>query len=321
MGRARLLLTFCLFGLAACATPDVFGDYFDEGVKSVDVSQDLAIRACVKPATNLVTKLSVATRKCLGDDNKFDWEDFTELNQGSADQTGLTVGLQNAEACFYGEMRWRVGEAVKKDVVLADFANLVANVQASFVADINQCASWNGVISSSRRRRSADDEESLDDNMKAPDYEQENASEGGLLGWVQSLVRSKRQAPALKRKTPSKAGPKQPNQRKAPPNAGPKQPLQGKARPKAGPNQPLQRKAPPKALKRKIVVNGKNGGKGRKIIKKKRILKKKPKTPATNLKSGSPIREINAQTYNKLWCFDLAVAQALKKCVEEKIKN
>eukprot|EP00092_Neocalanus_flemingeri_P008423 GFUD01009079.1.p1 GENE.GFUD01009079.1~~GFUD01009079.1.p1 ORF type:complete len:311 (+),score=99.86 GFUD01009079.1:141-1073(+) len=310
MGRARLLLTFCLFGLAACNTPDVFGDYFDEGVKSVDVSQDLAIRACVKPATNLVTKLSRATRKCLGDDNKFDWEDFTELNQGSADQTGLTVGLQNAEACFYGEMRWRVGEEVKKDVVIADFANLVANVKASFVADINQCASWNGVISSSRRRRSADDEESLDNNMEAPDYVQENAGKKGLLGWVQSLVRSKRQAPAMK---------KQPVKRKIPPNAGPKKPVQRKAPPKAVP----RKKAPnPKLpLKRKIVVNGKNGGKGRKIIKKKRILKKKPKTFPAKPKSGSSIREINPQTYNKLWCFDLAVAQALKKCVEEKIKN
>eukprot|EP00092_Neocalanus_flemingeri_P050329 GFUD01058143.1.p1 GENE.GFUD01058143.1~~GFUD01058143.1.p1 ORF type:complete len:310 (-),score=90.03 GFUD01058143.1:77-1006(-) len=309
MGRARLLLTFCLFGLAACATPDVFGDYFDEGVKSVDVSQDLAIRACVKPATNLVTKLSVATRKCLGDDNKFDWEDFTELNQGSADQTGLTVGLQNAEACFYGEMRWRVGEAVKKDVVLADFANLVTNVQVSFVADINQCASWNGVISSSRRRRSADDEESLDDNMKAPDYEQENASEGGLLGWVQSLVRSKRQAPAMK---------KQPLKKKISPKGGLKKPVQRKA-PVIQRKPPVKQRKAPLPQKKRIIK-----GKGKKVVtvvKKRKIPKKKPKTPPSNPKSGSPTRDINPQTYNKLWCFDLAVAQALKKCVEEKIKN
>eukprot|EP00092_Neocalanus_flemingeri_P017087 GFUD01018479.1.p1 GENE.GFUD01018479.1~~GFUD01018479.1.p1 ORF type:complete len:307 (+),score=95.41 GFUD01018479.1:109-1029(+) len=306
MGRARLLLTFCLFGLAACDTPDVFGDYFDEGVKSVDVSQDLAIRACVKPATNLVTKLSGATRKCLGDDNKFDWEDFTELNQGSADQTGLTVGLQNAEACFYGEMRWRVGEAVKKDVVLADFANLVANVQASFVADINQCASWNGVISASRRRRSADDQESLDDNMEVPDYVQENAGGGGLLGWVQSLVRSKRQAPAMK---------KQPLKKKIPPKGGLKKPVQRKA-PVIQRKPPVKQKKAPLPQKKRIIK-----GKGKKTAKrKKKIIKKKP-APSIASKSGSPIRDINPQTYNKLWCFDLAVAQALKKCVEEKIKN
>jgi len=42
----------------------------------------------------------------------------------------------------------------------------------------------------------------------------------------------------------------------------------------------------------------------------------KPKASSPGLR-----RTINVDIYNRLWCFDLAVGQALKKCVEELIKS
>ena len=49
----------------------------------MDVSQDSAIKACVSPSTPLVTKISRATKACLGGDDTFDWEDFSRLNEES----------------------------------------------------------------------------------------------------------------------------------------------------------------------------------------------------------------------------------------------
>ena len=97
------------------------------------------------------------------------------------------MALENAEACFYGQMGWLVNKLVKKDAIISDFGNLGANVKPAFVADINQCAAWNGKLSSSRRRRSVENAET--------ETEEESMERVGLLGWVKSLVRSKRQAP------------------------------------------------------------------------------------------------------------------------------
>ena len=99
------------------------------------------------------------------------------------------MALENAEACFYGQMGWLVNKLVKKDAIISDFGNLGANVKPAFVADINQCAAWNGKLSSSRRRRSAENPETEEEESM------ESVESVGLLGWVKSLVRSKRQAP------------------------------------------------------------------------------------------------------------------------------
>merc|ERR1712025_1195292 len=188
-----LVLAFCLVGLVVCLPP-VFDDYFDEDVKIVDVSQDSAIKACVTPSTPLVNKISSATKACLGDDETFDWKDFSKLNEGQdPDKNGLTVKLENAEACFYGEMGWLVGGQVKKEVIIADFGNLGSNVKGGFVTDINQCSAWDGRIAS-RTKRSA---EGIENGAEVEDVEK--VETGGLLGWVKSLVRSKRQAPGPKK--------------------------------------------------------------------------------------------------------------------------
>merc|ERR1712179_344427 len=295
MVRAALVLL--VLGLAVCPPP-VFDDYFNEDVKIVDVSQDSAIKACVTPSTPLVTKISRATRACLGGDDTFDWEDFSKLNEGEdTDNNGLTVKLENAETCFYGEMGWLVGGQVKKDVIISDFGNLDTKVKGGFVADINQCSAWDGKLDS-RMKRSAED---LENDTEEDTIEK--VETGGLLGWVKSLIRSKRQVPGPK-KIPQ-------TQRKVVPKQQPQRPAL------------TQRKVPPK-----IQPLGSRGGiaprkrqisnkKIKKKIKKRKLIKK---APSTAVKSGLR-RTINVDIYNKLWCFDLAVGQALKKCVEELIKS
>ena len=101
--------------------------------------------------------------------------------------------LENAEACFYGEMGWVAGQVVKKDVIIKDFEKLDGDIKTAFVADVNQCASWSGDLSASRKRRAADDNVDDDDDV---DYSQDTDGPG-LLGWVKSLVRSKRALPGI----------------------------------------------------------------------------------------------------------------------------
>jgi len=291
-----------VLGLAVCPPP-VFDDYFNEDVKIVDVSQDSAIKACVNPSTPLVTKISRATKACLGGDATFDWEDFSKLNEGEdTDNNGLTVKLENAETCFYGEMGWLVGGAVKKDVIISDFGNLDTKVKGGFVADINKCSAWDGRLAS-RMKRSAEDleNETEEDTI-------EKVETGGLLGWVKSLVRSKRQAPGpnknVQRKVIPKNQPQRPQVRKLPPRNQPQVGL--------GLRGGIKRKSPPKTKNMKIVPRKK----------KKKIVKKLLKKPADQAEKSIGLRRtINVDIYNRLWCFDLAVGQALKKCVEELIKS
>jgi len=296
MAKGSQLFLCCLVGFTTASLPTVFDDYFDEEVKIVDVSQEAAIKACVKPSDVLLGKIDRATSSCLGDDDKFDWEDFTSLNTGpDSDQNGLTVKLENAEACFYGEMGWVVKELVKESVILSQFRNLTSSVKSDFVADIRNCNGWDGEMSGSRKRRSVDDSEEVADD----DIEQEIVG-GELLGWVKSLVRSRR---AVVRKPPVKKQPvkKQPVVKK-PPVAKKQVPGQGQR-----------------------IIQGRSGQKQKVLPKKKLPLKKKVLLPKKKLplkrKVPAPTRDISRTTYNKLWCFDLAVAKALKNCVEDKISN
>ena len=47
----------------------------------MDVSQKVAIQACLQPSTALINKISAATKECLGGDDKFDWADFSTFNE------------------------------------------------------------------------------------------------------------------------------------------------------------------------------------------------------------------------------------------------
>ena len=196
------MLTWFQFSLLLCflprteqGTPDVFDDYFDEEVKVkeryfcysktnnvlkvVDISQKVAIEACVSSSGSLLDKIDRATKKCLGDDRTFDWEDFDDINtvelpdlnpsmvefnvelQGSdTDDNGLTIKMENAEACFYQDLGWlnNKGDNVIKDAIIEDLDNLKDNyIKQTFNRDINLCVNWNGNFGPARKRRSAED--------------------------------------------------------------------------------------------------------------------------------------------------------------------
>jgi len=82
--------------------------------------------------------------------------------------------------------------------------------------------------------------------------------------------------------------------------------------------------------KKAAKKNGKKGDKKEKTSdKEEKISNQKEKKSGNSAKKNSSGKEsgrnepkvLDEQTYNKLWCFDLAMEQVLEKCVEEKIKN
>merc|ERR1711936_42782 len=48
---------------------------------------------------------------------------------------------------------------------------------------------------------------------------------------------------------------------------------------------------------------------------------RKGKSGKSDKKKGKDKNKMDESTYNRMWCFDLAVEQVLEKCVEDKIKN
>merc|ERR1712106_522456 len=86
---------------------------------------------------------------------------------------------------------------------------------------------------------------------------------------------------------------------------------------KCAPGPASGKKIVPKKKAFKAPAQGQRSGKKVKKIKKKNKVAKK--APAQGQKKMGSKRTISLSIYNKLWCFDLAVGQALKKCVEEKI--
>ena len=82
--------------------------------------------------------------------------------QGSDnDDNGLTIQMENAEACFYQALGWlnSEGDKVIKDVITEDLDNLKdATIKQTFNKDINLCINWNGKFGPSRMKRSAEDQ-------------------------------------------------------------------------------------------------------------------------------------------------------------------
>ena len=81
---------------------------------------------------------------------------------------------------------------------------------------------------------------------------------------------------------------------------------------------PMKKKLP---LQRPLARSAQGGQKKKKKKKTKKIIKKNGPARKSPPKSAGLARTIDLEIYNKLWCFDLAVGKALKKCVEDKLKN
>merc|ERR1711962_1606029 len=80
------------------ADPDVFGDYFDDGMKLVDISQDAALRSCLSDGKT-ADKTKAAYDGCYGQGY-----DFDDLAKAGGDDDGLPDELEEKEGCFY--KRW-----------------------------------------------------------------------------------------------------------------------------------------------------------------------------------------------------------------------
>merc|ERR1711872_717722 len=247
------------------AEPDVFGDYFDDGMKLVDISQDAALRSCLSDGKT-ADKTKAAYDGCYGQGY-----DFDDLAKAGGDDDGLPDELEEKEGCFYKKMGWVSEDNVMDEAAIAaDMEGLEKEIQDGFLSDVGTCKAWSGNFGE-RRKREARMEAQAQDKEVVPGLMDTGRR---AMGWVKKLVRNVR--------SPGKG--------------------QGK------PERP-----------------GKGGDRTSRSNKKKGSQKNKNGKKEDNSKERSGKKKNNKSipesVYNKLWCIDLAIEQALEKCVEAKIQN
>merc|ERR1712055_1190793 len=292
MGDPPLLFKL-LVGLGTltfiAADPNVFEEYFDDGMKLVDVSQDIALRSCLSNG-NTAEQTKTIYDKCYGED--FNFEDLAQSGSSDSDGDGLPDDFEGKETCFYKGMGWVSDDnELDEKKIRADMIGLDTDVKKMFDANVGTCMQWSGNFGQARKKRSVQDGEDNDVlEMTMVEEDVPNIMDNGrrAMGWVRSLVRKSRSAEKGKKKGKGK-GNKNRNSNK-----------KGKKKGKGKGN---------KNRKDTKKEKGKDKGKGNEA--------EQPKEN-NDRKGGESIPE---ETYNKLWCIDLAVEQALEKCVENKITN
>merc|ERR1712179_68597 len=181
--RSLSVITF-LLGLAQVIRPDpeVFEDYFDDGMKLVDISQDSALRSCLADGKT-ADETKAAYDKCYGKDYNFD--DLATASDGE----GLPDEFEGKEGCFYKEMGW-VSEENKLDEVkiAADMAGLEKEIQAEFSENVATCVGWSGNFGE-RRKRSVGEAETVGAVGAVPSVMDSGRR---AMGWVKNLVRKVR---------------------------------------------------------------------------------------------------------------------------------
>jgi len=382
------LIILGLLGVSISKDPGVFKEYFDDSLRSVDVSQEVVLNSCLNDNGAASTKVNDAYGKCFGADY-----DFEELANNAGDNDGLPKSLAENEACFYKEMGWVSGNDVDSSAIKGDLAGLQGTALDTFTGKVDECTAWDGNFGGAGRVRRAAQE--------LPSLVQGANAEGG---WIRALVRKAREADkgdgkkgknAKKKKNgkkgkqarkgkKGKAGKKgkqkkgkngnrsvkgKKNKRNKAGKRGNKNKARkggkrkGQKRGKKGGKKPNRsRKNKPKKGKNSKKRGGKGGKGGRKGGKRSNTGKKKKNKTRGKKKgrkgknkkerkggkggsakgkggkgkdkknnnnnnekdnenkktgdkrSGNSLQE---STQNKLWCFDLAMEQALEKCVEE----
>merc|ERR1711934_200703 len=181
--RSLSVITF-LLGLAQVIRPDpeVFEDYFDDGMKLVDVSQDSALRSCLSDGKT-ADETKAAYDKCYGKD--FNFDDLARASDGE----GLPDEFEGKEGCFYKEMGW-VSEENKLDEakIAADMAGLEKEIQAEFSENVATCVGWSGNFGE-RRKRSVGEAETAEAVGAVPSVMDSGRR---AMGWVKNLVRKVR---------------------------------------------------------------------------------------------------------------------------------
>merc|ERR1712180_312164 len=170
------------------AEPDVFGDYFDDGMKLVDISQDAALRSCLSDGKT-ADKTKAAYDGCYGQGY-----DFDDLAKAGGDDDGLPEELEEKEGCFYKKMGWVLEDNVMDEAAIAaDMEGLENQIQEGFLTDVGTCIAWSGNFGERRRREAG--LEVQGETRKTQDREQVPGlmdTERRAMGWVRTLVRNVR---------------------------------------------------------------------------------------------------------------------------------
>merc|ERR1711962_781460 len=167
------------------AEPDVFGDYFDDGMKLADISQDAALRSCLSDGKT-ADKTKAAYDGCYGQGY-----DFDDLAKAGGDDDGLPEELEEKEGCFYKEMGWVSEDNIMDDAAIAaDMEGLEKEIQDGFLTDVGTCVAWSGNFGERRKREAG---------LEVQGETQERELVPGLMdtgkramGWVRQLVRKVR---------------------------------------------------------------------------------------------------------------------------------
>jgi len=339
-------LQLVLLGLGCVlGDPDVFQNYFDDELRFVDVSQEVVLKACLPNGDDTVKKIQKAYDECFGQDYSFN--DLADTVGRDSDNDDLPDEYEGNEACFYTTMDWVKGKEVQPSVIEADMAGIPGFER--FKDDINSCSAWSGNFGGRKKRAIGDAQE--DNEEEVPNI-MESGSEA--LQWVKSLVRRARSAePAeikkvkndkkgkkKKGKNARKKGKKK-NNNKEEQNKNARYGRKGKKGRsiKIGKDGGTQRKGRKGGKKGKN--NNKKEGKRKKKDRKNKNRKNKNKNKKNrnkknknkknknknknnnknNKRSGNSSDLLPDSVYNQLWCFDLAMEQALEKCVEDKLNG
>merc|ERR1712234_16336 len=180
-----------LAGLALAGEPGVFDNYFDDTIKEVDISLDIAIKGCLQNGDTFADKVRKAYGDCFG---SADYS-FGELaaNEGGkdSDNDGLPDSFEGNEKCFYKKIGWVDGAGnLSPDAIKGDLAGLGSGEKAEFDDNIDKCANWNGDFSS-RRKRDVGENETEEEVSNVPSVMESGSS---ALGWMKAAVRKVRRA-------------------------------------------------------------------------------------------------------------------------------
>jgi len=194
-----------LAGLALAGEPGVFDNYFDDTIKEVDISLDVAIKGCLQNGDTFADKVRKAYGDCFGSTD-YGFGDLAANEGGKdSDNDGLPDSFEGNEKCFYKKMGWVDGAGnLSPDAIKGDLAGLGTGEKSEFDDNIDKCANWNGDFSS-RRKREVGENETEEEVSNVPSVMESGNS---ALGWLQAAVRKVRSA------NPAKNGKKNGERRK-----------------------------------------------------------------------------------------------------------
>jgi len=180
-----------LAGLALAGEPGVFDNYFDDTIKEVDISLDVAIKGCLQNGDTFADKVRKAYGDCFGSTD-YGFGDLAANEGGKdSDNDGLPDSFEGNEKCFYKKMGWVDGAGnLSPDAIKADLAGLATGEKSEFDDNIDKCASWNGDFSS-RRKREVGENETEEEESNVPSVMESGSS---ALGWLKAAVRKVRSA-------------------------------------------------------------------------------------------------------------------------------